>query len=319
MKILALSLCAFAPLRFICLSTVLLSCRATAAEPPLTVAVFNFNAAGEKLANKGAEAALLLSTQLSTAAHLILVERQEIERALSEQELGLSGTVSTGTAAKVGALIGAKVLITGRVFEAGAKHYLVVKIIGAETSRVFGEAATFNDPATLDKAVAELAPKVAALIAAQADALVAKVEAPEVQLARLKGFVAGKKLPSVSVRVTEQHLSRPIIDPAVETELAATLQQIGFEVIDAKTSAKAADVTISGEAFSEAAGRRGNLISCRARVELKATRATDGKLLLTDRQTDVAVDLAENIAAKSALENAARNLLDRLVPKLVEP
>ena len=82
--------------------------RAPAAEAPLTVAVFNFQTAGEKLANKGIEAALLLGTQLSTAPDLMLVERQELEKALGEQELGLSGTVSPETAAKVGALSGAK-------------------------------------------------------------------------------------------------------------------------------------------------------------------------------------------------------------------
>ena len=117
----------------------------------------------------------------------------------------------------------------------------------------------------------------------------------------------------------EQHLSRAVIDPAVETELKLTLQQLGFEVIDLTASTKVADVMISGEGFSEAAGRRGNLISCRSRVELKAVHTADGKLLFTDRQTDIAVDLAETTAAKSALENATRKLLDRLVPKLVEP
>jgi hypothetical protein len=293
--------------------------RAPAADAPLTVAVFDFQTAGEKLAHKGTEAALLLGTQLSTAPDLMLVERQELEKALGEQELGLSGTVSPETAAKVGALTGAKVLITGRVFEAGAKNYLVVKIIGTETSRVFGEAATFNDPATLDKAVAELAPKIAAIIKAQAAALVAKIEDPAAHLERLKKLIAGRKLPSVVVSIREQHLSRPLIDPAVETELKLTLQQLGFEVIDPKASPKIADVTVTGEAFSEAAGRRGALISCRSRLELKAVRNADRKLLLTDRQTDVAVDLAENIAAKSALENAARKLLDRLVPALTAP
>jgi Curli production assembly/transport component CsgG len=293
--------------------------QAPAAEAPVTVAVFNFQTAGEKLANKGSEAALLLGTQLSTAPDLMLVERQELEKALGEQELGLSGTISPETAAKVGALTGAKVLITGRVFEAGAKNYLVVKIIGTETSRVFGEAATFNDPGTLDKAVAEIAPKVAAIIGARADALVAKVEDPAARLARLKAAIGGRKLPSVTISVTEQHLNRPVIDPAVETEFKLTLQQLGFEIVDPKSSAKSADLSVIGEAFSEAAGRRGNLISCRARVELKAVRNADGKLLLTDRQTDVGVDLAENIAAKSALENAARKLIDRLVPKVSEP
>ena len=151
----------------------------------------------------------------------MLVERQELEKALGEQELGLSGTVTTETATKVGSLVGAKVLITGRVFEASSKQYIVVKIIGTETSRVFGEAVSFADASTLDKAIGELAPKVAAIIKNQGAALVAKVEDPAARLERLKKAVAGKKLPSVAVSFTEQHLNRPVIDPAVETELKA--------------------------------------------------------------------------------------------------
>jgi len=95
------------------------------------------------------------------------------------------------------------------------------------------------------------------------------------------------------------------------------LQQLGFEVIEPKDSNKQPDVQIQGEAFSEFAGRRGNLISCRGRIEIKVTQTATGKLLLADRQNDVAVDLAENIAGKRTLENAALKLLDRIVPKLV--
>lgn len=46
------------------------------------------------------------------------------------------------------------------------------------------------------------------------------------------------------------------------------------------------------------------------------TEPVTGKLLLADRQSDVAVDLAENVAGKRALENASLKLLDRIVPKL---
>jgi hypothetical protein len=95
------------------------------------------------------------------------------------------------------------------------------------------------------------------------------------------------------------------------------LQQLGFEVIDPANSTKQPDVAITGEAFSELAGRRGNLVSCRSRVEVKVTQPATGKLLLADRQTDVAVDLAENIAGKSALENGARKLMDRIIPATV--
>ena len=295
--------------------------RATSDAPPaLTAAVLNFQTSGDSLAGKGAEAAALLNAHLSSAApDVILLERQELDKALGEQELGISGTISPETAAKVGALTGAKVLITGRLFEAGGQYFLAAKAIGTETSRVYGETAEFGDFAAFNQAVVELASKIGADLKTHAGTLVAKVEDPDARLVRLKKIVEGKKLPSVSVVIAEQHIGQFVIDPAAQTEMKLILQQIGCEVIDPSVSGKQAEVQITGEAFSEAAGRRGNLLSDRARVEIKVVRPASGKLLLADRQSDVAVDLAENIAGKIALQNAAAKLLDRVVPDLPEP
>lgn len=283
---------------------------------PLTAAVLDFQTSGEKLDKKGSQTAILLGALLSSSPNLIMVERQELEKAFGEQELGLSGTVSADTAAKVGALTGAKVLVTGRLFDVGDKYFLVAKVMSTETSRVYGETATFGDLSALDQAVGELAGKVQGVIEKQAANLVAKVESPEERLARLKKFVEGRTLPTVTISVTEQHLSRALIDPAVETEFRLILQQLGFTVIDVSSSTQEPDVRITGEAFSEFGARRGNLVSAIARVEIKVVRRDGGALIAVDRQRGVAVDLAENVAAKEALQNAALKLLDRLVPKL---
>lgn len=285
---------------------------------PLTAAVLDFQVSGPEFEKKGAEAALLLNAKLTESPNLILVERQELDKALSEQELGLSGDVTPDTASKVGNLTGAKVLITGRVFGGGGRFFIVAKIISTETSRVYGETATFSDPAGLDEAVNQLAPKIVTVVEKRADTLLAKVEDPAARVERLKKLIAGKQLPSVSVQIAEQHINRAVIDPAAATEMKLVLQQLGFDVIDPASSGKQPDAIISGEAFSEMAGRRGGLISCRSRVEIKVMQPATGKLLLADRQMDVAVDIAENIAGKSALENAARKLLDRIVPVLVK-
>ncbi|MDD5348675.1 MAG: CsgG/HfaB family protein [Chthoniobacteraceae bacterium] len=283
--------------------------------PPLTAAVLDFQVSGKDFEKKGAEAAVLLNAKLSAAPSLILVERQEIDKILGEQELGLSGNVTPDTAAKVGQLTGAKVLITGRLFGADNKYFAVAKIISTETGRVYGETATFASPDAVEAAANELTPKIIAVIEKRGDTLVAKVEDPAARIERLKKLVEGKKLPSVSVQIAEQHLGRAVIDPATQTEMKLALQKLGFEVIDS-ASGKQPDVAISGEAFSEMAGRRANLISCRSRVEIKVSQPATGKLLLADRQTDVAVDLAEHIAGKTALENAALKLMDRVVPVL---
>jgi hypothetical protein len=294
------------------------------AEPPpapLTAAVFSFQASGENLEAKGAEVATLLNAQLSSVApEVSLVERQEIDKVLGEQELGLSGTVSSDTAAKTGALLGAKVLITGRLFEAGGKYYLVAKIIGTDTGRVYGESETFADLSGMEKAAGALALKIADDFKKRGGTLVAAPEPPGARLERLRKIVAGKgALPSVSVVIAEQHLGRVVIDPAAQTEIKFLLEQLGFEVIDPAANGRQADVQVTGEAFSELAGRHGNLVSCRARVEIRAVRPAGGRLLLADAQTDVAVDVAEHVAGKSALENAAAKLTERLLPKLVEP
>jgi hypothetical protein len=291
---------------------------ASSAPGPLPIAVFDFQAADRALEKKGAEIGVLLNTLLSAQPDIFLVERQEVEKLLGEQEFGLSGAVAPDTAAKVGSLVGAKVLVTGRVFESGGKGYLVAKVMGTETGRVFGEMTTTPDLAQLDAPVTQLAEKIAATVAKQAPALVAKIESHEARIERLKKLVAGKKLPPVLVRIPEQHLERPVPDPAAQTELMKTLQEVGFEVLDAAGAFDRKDyATISGEAFSEFGMRRGNLVSCRARVEVALKDAT-GKLLVADRQMDVAVDVAEHIAGKKALEAAALKLADRLVPSLVQ-
>jgi len=289
---------------------------AVLAAEPLSTAVFDFAAGDRSLEKKGAEVAVLLNAKLSMAPDVFLVERQEVEKLLGEQEFGLSGTVTPDTAAKVGSLVGAKVLVTGRVFESGGKAYLVAKIMGTETGRVFGEMTTARSLEDIDGPTTELAAKIGALIAKQSVALVAKVEEPGVLVARLKEALKDKKLPPVMVRIREQHLARPVIDPAAQTEFMKLLQDVGFEVLTAETiTGRTGVVTIEGEAFSELGMRRGNLVSCRARVEI-TVKDDAGKLMVTDRETDVAVDIAEHVAGKSALAHAALKLATRVVPKL---
>lgn len=283
---------------------------------PLPIAVFDFQASERSLEKKGAEISILINTHLSTQPDVFLVERQEVDKLLGEQELGLAGNVTPDSAAKVGALVGAKVLVTGRVFESGGKGYVVAKVIGTETGRVFGELATTSSLDKLDAPAAELAEKIAATVSKQAGALTARIESHDARVERLKKAVSGKTLPSVVIMITEQHLGRPVIDPAAQTELMLLLREIGFDVVTPEAASSRADVVaITGEAFSEFGLRRGNLVSCRSRIEISVKAS--GKIIAVDRQRDVAVDIAEHSAGKRALENGALKLADRLVPQLV--
>src|SRR5437762_2008925 len=83
---------------------------------PITLAVFDFDAHDAGVSDLGPKVATLLNALLSAEPNLITVERAELAKILGEQELSLSGTVSTESAVKVGNITGAKVLVTGRIF-----------------------------------------------------------------------------------------------------------------------------------------------------------------------------------------------------------
>src|SRR5256884_9583175 len=94
-----------------------------------------------------------------------------------------------------------------------------------------------------------------------------------------------------------------VIDPAAETELSLILKESGFNLVDDKSPEKA-DIEITGDAFSAFGMRKGNLISCKARIEVKVHKRP-GEVLAVDRQGSVAVDITEQTAAKNSLQQAA--------------
>ena len=288
-----------------------------AAEDVLTVAVFDFESKDEAVRDLGPKVATLISAMLSAEPSVITVERAELEKTLGEQELGLSGSVSSETAAKVGSLTGAKVLVTGRVFKVDKETMIVAKVIGTETSRVYGEMVKGGAATSISDLATELAGKIGKTVSEKGSTLVAKVETAEERTERIKKSLQGDKRPVLSIAITERHFSGPTIDPAAETELGKIAGDCGFKLADGKSDLKP-DIEITGEALSEFGMRKGNLVSCKARVEIKVRERTTGNLLFVDRQTSVAVDLTEQVAAKTALQKAAAELAERVLPKLVK-
>lgn len=287
------------------------------AERILPVGVFDFADSGDSTRDLGVKVSALVSAMLSTEPSLILVERADIEKVLGEQEFGLSGTIAPGSGAAIGHLTGAKVLVTGRAFQAGDELIITAKIMGTETGRVFGELVKGGRNASLSDLAESLAGKIAANISKNADALVAKELPAKDRIAAIRARLATDRRPAVRLSIPERHFGSPTFDPAAETEFGKILTECGFKLVDNKSTVEP-EYELTGEAFSEFGLRRGNLVSCKARIEIKLRNLTTGVITANDRQMSVAVDLSEQIAAKTALENAARDLADRIVPKLAE-
>ena len=77
-----------------------------------------------------------LITSLVRTGRFDVVERSQLQKILKEQELGLSGMINQETAAKVGALLGVKVIITGSVIRLGNIYDVNTRVISVEDGSI---------------------------------------------------------------------------------------------------------------------------------------------------------------------------------------
>jgi TolB-like protein len=296
----------------------------------LTVAVLSFAAGSEADAPLGGQVADLIAISLSGRSGLKLVERAALAKALEEQALNLSGLVEPEQAVKVGRLVGARVLIAGKVFATDNETIMTAKLIGTETTRVEGVVVKEQGPADIPKMALKMADQVAQRLATAGSALVGEEGVATDPLPRLQAVLRQRQLPVVAVIITERHLASapPVPDPAVETEVKHLLITCGFRVADVRSNEltefarrvpelskenwprtlDGVDVVIAGEALSELGARIGNFATCSARGEINVIDHATGRVLLAERTTQRAADLSENLAAKEALAKAGRVL-----------
>jgi hypothetical protein len=285
------------------------------AHAKLTVAILDFESSGSGGDKIGKQIPDALAALLSDDDGFQLVERAQVAKAVAEQAVGLSGLVDSDKAIKIGKIVGAQILVTGKVFTLDRDTYITAKLIGSETSLV--QAVMVKDASDKDigALVAGLSEKISAKLRGDGSKLIAS-EGEKDPIIDLKEKLAHLKKPVVSVAVTERHESRHIgqpIDPAAETEIKKVLVECGFEVIDDQQHGPRPTVTLSGEGFSEFGALLGNLTSCSARLELKAVDVQSGAIQFTDSTTARAVDLSEAIASKTALQKAAHAMTIKML------
>ena len=267
---------------------------------PLSAAVLNFADGSNGLDGVGTSVSALLQVQLTIHSDAMLVERAELNEVLAEQELSLSDAVTPTQAAKVAQLTGAEVLVSGRVFAVQNRVHIVAKVISASSSRVFGATAAYDKGKPLDDAVEKLAKDVAKILSEKTADLRGGPSLEEQTLAKLKALLKDQPTGKFYVNIPETIIQAVVPDPAAQTELARSFEAAGWTAVE---SADKADLVIRGEAFAEAAIRRGNLWFTRARLEFTVTDAS-GKILKTDRVVCGNVDLAQAVGAKGALQKS---------------
>lgn len=303
---------------------------------PVTVAILSFDSELKTPDNSGQLVADILSARLGATCDVTVVERQDIAKILAEQKLTLAGLVSADRAVQVGKLLGAKLLITGRISGTGNKVYAICKAMQTESGQVKGMYLALPQNISMDDLVDKIGDKLAESLPGWIQDLVPAADRGQDVVAALKKMLEGKSTPAIAVVVPEQHIGPRVIDPAVETEFKTVLTQAGATVstltpevarevaANLKDTAKTARLLagvrylICGEAFSESAGTVQGLMVAGARAEIQVIDLETGKVLVADRATTRAPDLAEHLAGKTALQRAGRELAARMLPKLVE-
>jgi len=309
-------------LRFLSILLLTLLARAALADaPPISVAVFDFTSPLKaRFSNATGIAGSLVMADLSSNPQFELVDRAELNKLLKEQALGLSGNVDPETAAKIGQLVGAKILVTGQIFSTdmdGQDNVLIVaNIIGTETGRIFAQREQ-GPRADLVRLADDLSNRISQTITNQYTNLVAPETVSMTQeIQNMIARLPGKPRPAVSVQIKEQFLSIKKSGHDSPAELGIIFKQAGFEVVD-EDSDKRPDLLVTGSAMSADNGRgTDGLFSVSANLNVKVQERLGGKILYIDSQDGIGVDLNKRTACAKALRNAADKLALKMVPAL---
>jgi len=102
----------------------------------------------------------MLSTNLAKSKELILVEREQISKLVSEMNLSASGLVDQASAVEIGKVSGAEKVVIGSFINLGKSFRIDAKVVDVATSEVIPNATASckaSDVENLDSAVDQLA------------------------------------------------------------------------------------------------------------------------------------------------------------------
>ncbi|MFO0428730.1 MAG: SUMF1/EgtB/PvdO family nonheme iron enzyme [Planctomyces sp.] len=110
----------------------------------------------------------LLQSELSEVSGLQLVERQALEKILSEQNLTESGLIDDSTAVTLGKLAGANILLTGSFLELDSRLLIQVRTLNATTGTIIGTRRVSGPTSDFDDLIGKLTQQLTAGVSTEA-------------------------------------------------------------------------------------------------------------------------------------------------------
>ncbi|MBI3398270.1 MAG: hypothetical protein HY026_03425 [Deltaproteobacteria bacterium] len=127
------------------------------------IAVLDFQTQGEKFETEdiGKIVAEWLITALVKEGRFDVIERRLLEKILQEQKLGVSGVIDSESVAKLGKVLGAKVVVTGSVMKLRQFMEVNARLISVENGSIIAaEKVKSESTAKLEMLVSEMAEKI---------------------------------------------------------------------------------------------------------------------------------------------------------------
>jgi len=269
-------------------------------------------------------------TILSIVDNVTLVDRTELTKVADEHKMNLAGLVNDTSALQLGKFVSANYVVVGRSSRIGQTYYLVLKIIDVQTT----VQTTVSVKSSVENGVEKMIENLQKPLTEKVTQLLKPKETAEDQkLKVLLTKVKPLKNKVFLLDVSEEHIDRPLKDPAAQMAISHRLEKLGIKVVVTKSpvdgwkeallqsgkySDRKIDYLLEGEGASAFAARLQGLISCRARVELRLIPVPGRISVVTDRGVGAGVDLAEHLSAKKSLEEAGKQACDNILARLMK-
>ena len=266
----------------------------------------------------------------SAADGVALVNRDQLSKVAEEHKIALSGLVDNASAVQLGKFVSAQYVVVGRASRIGEMRYLLIKFIQVETTVQSTLTAKAHVRHGLDGLLKQLREPLSKRLAKLRQPA---IDGADAELAELRRQMEPLREKVFLVSIDEQHLGRPLADPAAQMAIVKRLQRLGLKVIvphqpvdgwkkslarQGRYADEKVDFLVEGEGISAFAAELQGLTSCRARVELRLVALPGHVVQLTDRGIGARADLVEAFAAKAALEDAAIDAIDAVLPRLAD-
>jgi curli biogenesis system outer membrane secretion channel CsgG len=109
-----------------------------AGTPTVAVMYFDYEGKKDELAVLKKGLAQMLISDLGALDRCRLVERSRLEALLEEQKLGQTGKLDRATSARVGKLLGARLMVLGGFFDMGTALRVDARVVDVETGKIVG-------------------------------------------------------------------------------------------------------------------------------------------------------------------------------------